>query len=207
MRKRPACSFTAHPQRDPGKGRIALWNKFVRKDSVRAEMRRRHKGVAVVYVNPCGGPDSPAKRADVAYQRAQAGHARAWGWPAKNVRLIVEKPTVKNGGDERPGYCQLISLITAGRVGLVLVSRLSRLTRSPMRLISLLRLCTEHDVALVADGIIETPFDPANSSYERLRTLLVEISDCRKHLRNGRSHRERTTWRHGETKSGRSRLT
>jgi len=91
----------------------------------------------------------------IAHQRKQAKYARQWGWPESAIEVIDEEP----GGngcsmENRPGYQRLCQRIAEGDVRLVLVSDLSRLTRSVRVWQQFVNLCWRHSTLIAVDGVI-----------------------------------------------------
>jgi DNA invertase Pin-like site-specific DNA recombinase len=92
-----------------------------------SRLTARHRArLAVVYVR-----SSSLTRNEnlLASQRALAALPRLWGWPASRIRVIDE--VGRPGIGSRPGFRQLCALVRRRRVGIVLVSDLSRITRDP----------------------------------------------------------------------------
>ena len=82
--------------------------------------------------------------------------------------------------EERPGIQRLCRLIAEGRVGIVLVSELSRLTRSPVDLYRFLGLCARQNTLCVANGFIEDRHTLDTHWYTRLQSLKRDIERGRK---------------------------
>ena len=140
--------------------------------SIRARMRARQHRLAVVYIRYPAQPHTSADHAEIAYQRAQVGHARAWGWPPDNILILDED--IGHGRRRTTslkGYKRLFTLVAEGRVGLLLVDTLARLSAAPSRLIGFLQFCQQRNTLVVADGVIVNRSDPAFKSYERLWTV------------------------------------
>ncbi len=73
------------------------------------------------------------------HQDSQAHHARTWGWPESAIQVINEDAGRSgSGADNRPGFQRLYRMVEAGQVGLVLVSDLTRLSRSRADLLTFL---------------------------------------------------------------------
>ena len=82
-------------------------------DLVKIESQHRRR-LAVVYVRSSRVPQAPEDLAFVEYQRAQAWHARAWGWPESAVQVIDED--IGRAGrttEARAGYQKLCAMVAA----------------------------------------------------------------------------------------------
>ncbi len=97
--------------------------------------------LAVVYVRTATVQHGLEDLARLDYQRAQVRHARAWGWPERAIQVIEDIGRSGSSAKGRPGWQRLLDLVRQGGVGLVLVSDLSRLSRSEADLQMLLDLC------------------------------------------------------------------
>ncbi len=116
--------------------------------------------LAIVYIRQSSVPQS-CDLASLDAQRAQSAHARAWGWLESAIQVIEED--VGRGGtstEDRPGYRRLLREIELGRIRLVLVSDLSRLSRSQVELRRLLNLCRRMDTLVAERGVALDLFDP-----------------------------------------------
>ena len=137
-------------------------------DLVKIESQHRRR-LAVVYVRSSRVPQAPEDLAFVEYQRAQAWHARAWGWPESAVQVIDED--IGRAGrttEARAGYQKLCDMVAARQVGMVLAANESRLARSDTDFAHFLDLCRQGDVLLAIDGHPMTPRDPTCGLYERM---------------------------------------
>jgi len=84
----------------------------------------------IVYVRMARKPESPADHARLAAQRAQVRRAHVLGVPAAAISVIEDLGAGGHTTATRPGYRRLCYLVAARRVRVVLVSDLSRLSRS-----------------------------------------------------------------------------
>ncbi len=123
------------------------------------EIEPHHRNrLAVVYFRQA---TLPQVREDFAYPSGpypQARFARAWGWAESAIRVIDEDAGRSGSTVEgRPGFQRLRRMIQAGQVGLVLVSDLTRLSRSGADLRAFLGLCQKTDTLVAVGGILADP--------------------------------------------------
>jgi DNA invertase Pin-like site-specific DNA recombinase len=135
------------------------------------------KRLAVVYVRQRHAPETPGDSARLERQHAQQSYGRAWGWHSGAI-MIVDEDLRRAGGSivDRPGYQRLLHMIEVGHVGLVLVSELSRLSRSAMALEQFLALCQRADVLVAVDGVLLDRRDPVASLQDHLLHLAGDFS-------------------------------
>src|SRR5262249_26488756 len=91
------------------------------------------------------------------YQRAQTRHARALGWPEEHIRWFDDFGQTGSAAEERPQYGEMRRLVQDGRVGLVGVTDLSRLSRNAAEVLSFIDDCVSHNVLICIDGKLTLP--------------------------------------------------
>jgi len=136
------------------------------------EITYQHRNrLAIAYVRTACAPETPDDLAGIERQRAQVGHARAWGWPETAIQVIEDRGRSGQTAEHREGYLRLCGQIAAGTVGLVLVTDVARLTRSPEVFAQFLALCRRGNTLLAVDGRLVDPasllrgeFDPTRSA-------------------------------------------
>jgi hypothetical protein len=97
------CSFTRRKENAMSRHQV----------KIESHHRRR---AAVVYVRSAAVPQGPEDLARVEYQRAQAWHARAWGWPEGAVQ-VIDEDLGRSGRsiDNRAGYQKLCDMVLKAR--------------------------------------------------------------------------------------------
>lgn len=144
--------------RDPDPSVRALIESIFQTAAERAQreeqiQRHHRKRLAVVYVRSATLRQTAPGQAGLDYRRAQRVYAYRWGWPPEAVQVIdddIGRPGTAS--ESRSGFQRLCRLIARGRVGLVLVSDLSRLSRSVMDLCRFRELCRRKDTLVAVDG-------------------------------------------------------
>ncbi len=123
------------------------------------EINPHHRNrLAIVYVRTACVPDSPVAYTGLEAQRAQAEHARAWGWPEGAIQVIEEDVGRSGASAEgRPGYQRLCRMLAAKQVGVILVSDISRLSRSHVDFQTLRDLCERTETLLAVNGVLHPP--------------------------------------------------
>ncbi len=132
--------------------------------------------MAVVYVRLGIRPECAGDKAVLDAQRAQAEHARRWGWPEERI-LVLDEDIGQSATltPARSGFCQLSQMVEGNHVGLILVSDFSRLSRSWADLSDFLVLCHAVDTLVAVDGCLADCADPEGNYLLRLRSLLREF--------------------------------
>ncbi|MCK7483947.1 MAG: recombinase family protein [Candidatus Moduliflexus flocculans] len=110
-----------------------------------------------------------------------ANPARRWGWPKSAIQVIDEQP----GGngvtmEGRPGYQGLCRQIAEGSVGLLLVSDVSRLTRSVQVWQQFVDLCRQHTTLIAVNGVLIDGADPTEDFMRDLLRLVAEFETARR---------------------------
>jgi site-specific DNA recombinase len=98
------------------------------------------------------------------YQRAQTRHARTLGWSEDHILWFDDFGKTGAAAEHRPQYQELRRLVQEGRVGLVGVTDLSRLSRNAAELTSFIGDCVSHNVLICIDGELSDPRDPSDRS-------------------------------------------
>ncbi len=107
-------------------------------------------------------------------QTTQARLARRWGWTTGAIQTIDEAPGGNGAtGERRPGYEQLCEQIARGEVGIVLVSDLSRLTRSSEALAQFYALCRQHATLIAVDGVLVDRTNPVEDLMDDIRRAVT----------------------------------
>ena len=109
------------------------------------------KKLAVVYVRT-----ATADRAAATKQRVLRALARKWGWPETLIKTIAD---VGRSGlsTRRAGFQELMKVMDQGRVGLVIVRDVSRLSRNLCDVGLFMTKAIQRDVLIAADGRIHRP--------------------------------------------------
>lgn len=104
---------------------------------------------AVVYIR-----SSVYSSGSVDQQVTQRDFALRWGWPIDTVEIINDDLGASGLDAHRPGCQRLIQMIGAEQVGLVLVTDLTRLSRSSADFERFLDLCRSTDTLLAVNGTV-----------------------------------------------------
>jgi DNA invertase Pin-like site-specific DNA recombinase len=123
--------------------------------------------LAVVYVRTAAMPDTLADYTDLKTQRDQAQRALTWGWPQSAIHFIEDLGTSGVSAEGRLGWQRLLDLIRQGQVGMLLVSDLSRLSRTAADIQVITDLCAKTQTLLVVEGGI-VGLDPADALRQAL---------------------------------------
>ncbi len=102
--------------------------------------------LALIYVRTA----TPNRRA-AARQRALTARAKQFGWPPHRIRIIDTDVGRSGLSERRPGFRRMTRMVEAGRVGLIVVEDLSRLSRDPAQLTALLEKARRAGT-LIAEG-------------------------------------------------------
>jgi len=89
--------------------------------------------VAAVYMRQSSPEQVRNNTGSTAVQRDLAAVARAWGWPDSRIDPIDDDlgKSAARSTSKRTGFQKLLESIEAGRVGLVLLQNLGRVSRNP----------------------------------------------------------------------------
>jgi DNA invertase Pin-like site-specific DNA recombinase len=122
------------------------------------------------------------------YQRGQLRYAREWGWPEERIVWHDDFGLTGAAAEHRAGYQCLKGRVQQGRVGMVLVSDLSRLGREAAELLSFLADCAAHNVLIAVDGRVVDPRDPSDWLMNALQAILSQHggNNIRDTLQRGR---------------------
>lgn len=107
------------------------------------------KRLAVVYVRSATVDPAAAAR-----QRALAALPRKWGWPKKRIKIIDADMGCSGLSARRVGLETLMELIDQGRVGLVVISDVSRLSRNLLDTKRFLTKASQQGVLIAVNGRI-----------------------------------------------------
>jgi hypothetical protein len=126
-------------------------------------IKHRHlERKAVVYMRQSTGRQVVENEGSTVYQRAQAEHARRWGFLL--VEINDEDLGVSGRSIEmRPGYQRMFAEISRGEVGMLLFSALTRAGRDAVALLLLTKVCAATDTLISEDGRVYDMRDPAVS--------------------------------------------
>jgi site-specific DNA recombinase len=105
---------------------------------------------------------------------AQVAKIRAWG----TLKDITVDDTIVDAGAsaknlDRPAVARLLALVDAGRVGVVIVSKLDRLTRSVRDLADLLERFDRRDVSLVS---VDESLDTQSAAGRLVLNIMASVS-------------------------------
>ncbi len=117
--------------------------------------RAKLGGRAVVYKRTSTRQTTTKNTGSLKHQRARRNWLLKQGWSPHAVEVIDED--IGRGGlprAQRPGYEKLCRMVTAGEVGMVLVSDLARLSRSRTALVQFLELCRRTKTMVAVGGTI-----------------------------------------------------
>ncbi len=113
----------------------------------------RRKKFAVVYVRTA--TVDPAASAE---QRALTALPRDWAWPKRLIKIIDADSGRSGLSADRPGRQRLIELMDQGRVGLVVVRDVSRVSRDPEDLWRFVTKAIQRGILIaVNDRIVHLP--------------------------------------------------
>jgi len=129
--------------------------------------------LAVVYVRQSTAMQVRQNEGSRQYQEAQRDLALRYGWKPEQVELITEDLGLSGLSPDRPGYCRMLSLIAADRVGGLFVSEISRGGRDEQALFQLFDLLARHDVLLFVDGRPSDPNDDGQMFGKKIEALLA----------------------------------
>src|SRR2546421_9339951 len=88
---------------------------------------------ALIYVRQSSEAQVKDHPGSAAFQRDLEQIPLSWGWPKQHIRLIeADQGLSAKPGTTRSGFKEMLQLINAGRVGIIIVRELSRLSRSPV---------------------------------------------------------------------------
>ncbi|MCK7483944.1 MAG: hypothetical protein M0C28_48395 [Candidatus Moduliflexus flocculans] len=120
------------------------------------------------------------------HQRGQRVYAFRWGWPPDQVLVIDED--IGRGGQpaaQRVGFQRLRRMIAEGRVGLVLIDNLARVSQSATEVGTFLDLCGRAGTLVVVDGTVLDRPASSDDIQERLYHLVCPVLRGRHALHNG----------------------
>ena len=105
-------------------------------------------------------------------QYALQEKALSLGWPEESIRVIDGDLGISGSGRaKRPGFAQLVTSVSLGKVGAVFGLEISRLARSSADLMKLLELCALFGTLVVdEDGI----YDMSNHDDQNQQRLIIE---------------------------------
>jgi DNA invertase Pin-like site-specific DNA recombinase len=131
---------------------------------------------AVVYVRQSSRQQVLEHAESTRMQYALAERAAALGWARSRVEVIDDDLGVSAAvADSRPGFARLVTVVTTGRVGLVLGIEMSRLARTGRDWHQLIELCSLSGTLLAdPDGV----YDPGFYNDRLLLGLKGTISEA-----------------------------
>src|SRR5262249_21343605 len=123
--RRPSVSAREDPAADPG----GAWAPTDRPSLITAAHLSK---LAVVYVRQSSPEQLRNNTGSTEDQRALVHLASRWGWPDSRILLIDHDLGLSGTStDRRSGFQSLLELIDQGRVAIVLVRDVARLSRDP----------------------------------------------------------------------------
>jgi len=144
------------------------------------QIRTEHlQRLAVVYVRQSTPKQVEMHTGSTAHQRNQKLYALQWGWGEAAI-LVIDEDLGLSGtsGEHRQGWQRLLKLISDGRVGIIFVSEISRLSRSRRDFFTLVDLCREFDVLLVVEGTIVQFDDPHDTFMANIKADVAEYDNA-----------------------------
>lgn len=129
--------------------------------------------LAVVYVRTAQTPDTLEDYTCLKAQRDQVQHALAWGWSQNAIHVIEDLGVSGSSAEKRLGWQRLLDLVRQAQVGMLLVSDLTRLSRTAADLQVILGLCQQTQTLVVVDGKICRD-EPADALLQSLRDNIAE---------------------------------
>ncbi len=136
--------------------------------------------LAIVYVRQSTDRQVIENQGSTADQRAQAGLARAWGWPAERIRILEDLGLSGTDIAHRPKFLEMRDLIRNDQVGAIFVSDSSRLGRSALQQIEFLHDCIRYDVAIVAGGVLSDLSDAGALLTQQVLSSVAEFDNARR---------------------------
>ncbi len=109
--------------------------------------------------------------------------AIALGWPTEGVVIIDDDQGTSSQVLERPGFQQLFQAVTAGEVGALFNTEVSRLARENSAWCGLIQLCGWQDTLLIDEQRVYDPNLPDDRLLLGLQGLLSEAELYRLHHR------------------------
>jgi len=145
-------------------------------DKITARHCDRH---AYVYVRQSTPKQVQHNQESQANQYALVQRAITLGWPAERVHVIDTDLGQSGQNGQRPGFQELVTAVSLGRVGLILAYEASRLARNNADWYALLDLATVVGALIAdADGI----YDPRDYNDRLLLGLRGMLSEAELHL-------------------------
>jgi DNA invertase Pin-like site-specific DNA recombinase len=137
-------------------------------------IKHRHlERKAVVYIRQSTGRQVVENEGSTVYQRAQAEHARRWGFLL--VEINDEDLGVSGRSIEmRPGYQRMFAEISRGEVGMLLFSALTRAGRDAVALLLLTKVCAATDTLISEDGRVYDMRDPGSRFVKKIEAIVAE---------------------------------
>jgi DNA invertase Pin-like site-specific DNA recombinase len=120
--------------------------------------------------------------------------AIALGWPASAVEVIDEdQGRSGRSAAHRPGFQRLVSAVSLGQVGVVLMLEASRLARNNSDWCHLIEICGLRGTLIADEGAVYDPRDPNDRLLLGVKGTLseAEVFTLRMRLHEGRWHKAR----------------
>ena len=95
---------------------------------------------------------------------------QAWGWPEERIVLIADEACSGASGALRPGFTRLLKMLDEEQVGIICVSDLSRLSRSPQELFAIRQVCHRHATLVAVEEVI---WDDNTWSMEGIKRIFT----------------------------------
>ena len=128
---------------------------------------------AVVYVRQSSPGQVRDHEGSTGAQRDLVELPRRWGWPEHNISIIesdlgvsATNPTVR-----RDGFQELLTLVSEGKVGLVVIRDVSRLARRMIDAVRFLESASRTGTLIEANGKL---YDPSREDDQDLFILMLE---------------------------------
>jgi DNA invertase Pin-like site-specific DNA recombinase len=150
-------------------------------DAIRPTHRNR---LALVYIRQSSPHQVSANQESLKLQYGLTDRARAYGWDGPNLRVIdADLGRTGRTAHDRPGFQELVTLVTLEQVGILFAYDVTRLARNCTDWYQLLDLCGYRQ-CLVADQ--EGIYDPATPNGRLLLGLKGLIAELELHTLRAR---------------------
>lgn len=129
---------------------------------VPSKIQRHHLTLqAIVYVRQSTPKQVQHHQESTRRQYQLVEQAQQWGWPRPHIKVIDEDLGKSGKGSaERQGFQRLITAITLGEVGLILVTEVSRLSRLNSDWHRIIELCAVFGALIADEDGLYDPCDP-----------------------------------------------
>src|SRR5687768_238511 len=132
--------------------------------------------LAIVYIRQSSPSQVIANQESLKLQYGLAARARHCGWAEASVRIIdTDLGRTARTAQDRPGFQELVTLVTLEQVGIIFAYDVTRLARNCTDWYQLLDLCGyRHCLVADQDGIYD-PATPKGRLILGLKGLIAEL--------------------------------